>query len=673
MRLRKAFSASASVAEHKATASARAYRPDIDGLRAVAVLAVLLFHLEVDILSGGFVGVDVFFVISGYLITRQILADLERGRFSLTGFYLRRVRRLGPALLTTLALSAVAGIAILSPPQLVNLGESLAAAVLSVSNVLFYLESGYFDRAADLKPLLHTWSLAVEEQFYLVWPAALLMLSKYASPRNLLVFIGITGLASLLASGFLTESEPSATFFLTPFRVFELGIGALIVLLEPSRPDQPRLRQVLSLSGLALILSAALFFTDTTAFPGFAALVPCLGAALIIFAHDPTATRRLLTNRVFVGIGLISYSLYLAHWPIIVFYRHSVQSEFTAVSQFALAAASFTAATLLYRFIEQPFRHPRAQAGPAPANLRFLRASAAAAVCLLVLSGALVAGNGWYWRLGPYGDQLVQAYTTEDFHTAFYGGRDCQPPRCETQPGATRRLYVIGDSHARALHAGMHMPDTNVVFWENAGCEFYSTEYIGETILREQECLTAKQDAFQDIGKRDAPVLLTQHWRTAYVDRHIAPGTDLPDLQFKTPEEYAEFVAQELRGIADAISPQPLIVLGGVPRFHLRGAPFDCRARPFAGDDCATSPRDHPFVAFHDQFNMILQQRLPADVVFLNPFDVLCDQETCRNFDDRGMPIYSDRAHLSIWGADFLVAALAADLATLQLAETPDL
>jgi len=644
--------------------SAPAYRPEIDGLRAIAVLSVLLFHLEIDAISGGFIGVDIFFVISGYLITRQILAELERGTFSLTAFYSRRVRRLGPALLSTLALTSLASVLILSPPQLTRFGETLAAAVLSISNVLFYFQSGYFDTASDLKPLLHTWSLAVEEQFYLLWPATLILLSKYTPPRYLLHFITTTGLISLIASGTLTASQPSATFFLTPFRVFELGIGALIVLLEARRPDSARLRQLLSLGGLLLIIYSALSFTKSTPFPGFSAAVPCLGAALIIFAQDPTATRHLLANRLTIGIGLISYSLYLTHWPVIVFYRHLSQSSITISAQLALAAASLATASLLYHFVEQPFRRPRHKGAPGAQNRRFFLVSGASAVSLALLAGALVLGQGWYWRLGPKGDQLVHAHTTKDFHTVFYGGRKCSPPHCETHPEASPRLYIVGDSHARALHHGLNerVPTIHASLWESAGCEFYSLDYIGETSRRMRECLETKQRAFVEIGKRDAPVLLTQHWASAYHDKHIAPGTGLPDRDFASLEEYADFVAAELTDVAALIKPQPLIILGGVPRFHRQGSPYDCQARPIASDNCDTSPRNNEFIELHNRFNRLLARKLPPGVTILSPFDALCDAKFCRNFDEQGMPLYSDRAHLSIWGSVYLMHRIKSNL-----------
>jgi peptidoglycan/LPS O-acetylase OafA/YrhL len=297
------------------------YRPEIDGLRAVAVISVLLYHVGVLQFSGGYVGVDVFFVISGFLITRIIFEEASRtGTFSFSNFYLRRLRRLFPALLTTVAISFLFGYWLLSPLNFREFGGSAITALTSVSNFFFWAHSGYFDTAAISKPLLHTWSLSVEEQFYLVWPAfiATLTLKKWPVPVVLLA----AGAASLLFNIPFSSGDTSTIFYLTPFRVFEFVIGAILIWLP--QISRYRINQALTLGGLLLIAFSVLTYTQKTIFPSFHALPPCIGAACVIYAGNNPIAKLLLGNRLSVFIGKISYSLYLVHWPLIVFYRYYV-------------------------------------------------------------------------------------------------------------------------------------------------------------------------------------------------------------------------------------------------------------------------------------------------------------------------------------------------------------
>ena len=295
------------------------YRPDIDGLRAIAVLSVVLYHAGFTTFGGGYVGVDIFFVISGFLITRLLVSEIVEGggRLDFGRFYLRRARRLLPALFFTLLASSVVAIWSLSPQQLELYGASLAYSVLSVSNIYFYLQSGYFDTAAALKPLLHTWSLGVEEQFYLLWPLLLFL----CVPRRWLAATAVAtaGLVSLALSEALLAEHADAAFYLMPFRIFQFSLGASLVWLIPRQTMSETGRDALLVVGFVLIACAVFLFSDETPFPGLHALVPSFGAVLCIYAGETRRLGRLLSNRLSVSIGLISYSLYLVHWPIVSF------------------------------------------------------------------------------------------------------------------------------------------------------------------------------------------------------------------------------------------------------------------------------------------------------------------------------------------------------------------
>ena len=331
------------------------YRPDIDGLRAVAVTSILLFHFDVPGFKGGFVGVDVFFVISGFLITRLIVEEYQRsGHFDFGQFYVRRVRRLMPALAVTLAATLVAGWLWLTPELFRQAAWSVFAASLSVSNFYFAEDAGnYFSTAALLKPALHTWSLSVEEQFYLLWPVALVFLLQRKNPRVLFGALAGCALASLVFAQFWWD-RPTA-FFLMPFRVFEFALGAAIVWV-PSLRLRAAMQEMSLLAGLALIGVAVLTFDKYVRFPGLAALVPCAGAALAIVSGEARLIGLALRNPVCVGLGLISYSLYLVHWPLVVFLRLSVVEPGAAQPLPLLLFLSLACALIIYVAVERPVR-----------------------------------------------------------------------------------------------------------------------------------------------------------------------------------------------------------------------------------------------------------------------------------------------------------------------------
>ena len=299
------------------------YRADLDGLRAVAVIPVVLFHLGVTALPGGFVGVDVFFVLSGFLITSLLATDLERGAFSLSAFYDRRIRRIVPALVLVLAFCAVVAPLILFPTDLIEFGGSLEAAALSASNFQFARDNGYFAPDADLAPLLHTWSLAVEEQFYILFPVLLWAAWRWAR-KWLASILWLTLALSFALSVWGVEVKPTPTFYLLPTRAWELLLGAVLALELVRKPNASWQRELAAAAGVLAILAAMTLYTRDTKFPGVAALMPSVGAALVIWAGvgSTTWTGRALANPIPVLFGLVSYSLYLWHWPLIVL--HSI-------------------------------------------------------------------------------------------------------------------------------------------------------------------------------------------------------------------------------------------------------------------------------------------------------------------------------------------------------------
>jgi peptidoglycan/LPS O-acetylase OafA/YrhL len=378
------------------------YQRHVDGLRAVAVLGVIFYHYGHPWFRGGYIGVDVFFVISGYLITRLILDEIyETGAFDFRRFYVRRMRRLLPSLFVTLGASLLAAIALLSPEQFQRFGRSLAAAVFSCSNVLFWTESGYFDVDARLKPLLHTWSLGVEEQFYLLWPAFLYLIGRRTDRRSHPYWLGLAavssfGLNAAWVAGQFDLDYRSTIFFLTPFRIFELALGALAVHAAPIVRSRRWVHESGMLLGLAAIGYATVAYTDALIFPYYYALVPCVGAFLVILSGESRIAASLLTNRISVGIGLISYSLYLVHWPMLVFYEHGRLTDPTSREWAAGFALTVIAAWVMYRYVETPLRRPAASGGMPQA--RFVMASVASGLLIGLLGLQIGGSSGWVWR-----------------------------------------------------------------------------------------------------------------------------------------------------------------------------------------------------------------------------------------------------------------------------------
>lgn len=337
------------------------YRREVDGLRALAVMPVILFHAGFEKISGGFVGVDVFFVISGFLITTIIISDMNSGKFTLVYFYERRVRRIIPAYSFVIISCIVFSFMWLSPDDMRLFSESLSFVTLFASNILFWTESGYFDTKAELKPLLHTWSLSVEEQFYLIFPLFLMVAWGFRK-RNLIAVLVFISLASLFSAQWLAQRSPDAAFFLLPTRVWELLVGSIVALyLLNSSPNESACIkcELFGALGFFLVIYSILHYNHNTPYPSFYTLLPTAGAALIlIFSTSRTVVGKLLGSKIFVGIGLISYSAYLWHYPLFAFARHrSIQQPdiviFSALSLLSLVLAYFT-----WRFVEKPFRTP---------------------------------------------------------------------------------------------------------------------------------------------------------------------------------------------------------------------------------------------------------------------------------------------------------------------------
>ncbi|KTD04621.1 acyltransferase family protein [Fluoribacter gormanii] len=338
------------------------YRADIDGLRAIAVLAIILFHLNANWLPGGFVGVDIFFVISGFLITRIIVQKLNDNSFSMRQFFWRRVQRILPATLCMIAMVMLVAYFIMLPQDLSRLSKTAITAVFSVTNIYYwyFLDTNYFADSSLLFPLLHLWSLGVEEQFYLIWPVLLMVAYKGLKPKYIKSILAVLALLSLCLSIEITPSHPLFAYYMLPTRAFELIIGGLAFLLAEyfNIRDNVRFINGIALLGFFLIIAAMFLLNENMAFPGWLVCIPTLGAATLLIANGISSNiiSRLLSYKLLVSIGLISFSLYLWHWPILSFYRY-VYVEFSSLDMVLCMVLILTTSMCSYFFVEERFRY----------------------------------------------------------------------------------------------------------------------------------------------------------------------------------------------------------------------------------------------------------------------------------------------------------------------------
>lgn len=427
-------------------------RRDIDGLRALAVIPVVLFHFGFSTFSGGFVGVDVFFVISGFLITSILFREISAQRFSFVDFWARRARRIIPALSVVLLVTLALGWLLLTAKDFSELGRTVRYQSLFISNILFMREDGYFQPASDLKPLLHTWSLAVEEQYYIFFPLLMVLLMRHVRHWRWMLFVVL--LVSFGLNIAYIDRKPDVTFFSLPTRAWELLCGAMLAVLPASKHSvKPWLYQAVGMAGLAAVLVAVFTFDRGTVFPGWAALLPVLGATALIWsgAQGSTWVGQLLSARALVWIGLLSYSLYLWHWPVYVYANAISIDGIQPLEAVAWMLLALGLAWLSWRFVELPFREKRLLAARKPVLLGGLLAMAALAVTGSVvrsqdgfpqrLTGkALEYAQAGDWRAGQMKCMLVTKDKNLD-KACLLGGNEAVP--------ATRLVW--GDSHAAAL------------------------------------------------------------------------------------------------------------------------------------------------------------------------------------------------------------------------------
>ncbi len=648
------------------------YRKDIDGLRAVAVLPVVFFHSKLPGFSGGFVGVDIFFVISGYLITGLIAEDCRVGRFSFVTFYFRRAKRILPALLCVYLASALLALTLMMPSDMATFARSLSSSAKFLSNHFFYSQAGYFGGQSDLKPLLHTWSLSIEEQFYLVWPLAFMAVARW---RFALVpyLVWIVGAISLAAAAIAVGPHKEVAFFLAPFRAWELLLGAALALLTWRLTLPAWAAEIAAGVGLSLIVGSIVLLDESQPFPGLLALPGCVGAALLILTgmdSKPLVTR-MLSLRPAVAIGLISYSLYLWHWPLLAFARYHYDRPLQWTEVAGLLGASLLLAVATYHYVERPARHLRLNLAPRVVGAGLI------SLATVAVGGSQLAANRWTYNLDPELRKFDATATLGNIYRRNCSGQKNIFRDDETCTFGTARrsapydMVVFGDSHADHYVPAMSLLAKKA---EMSGRQIsigsclallgyfevtapFSTE-VGCRSLREAMVKFVEDNP----GLRLA--VLAHNWsvytgETVWQDeKPIYVLGSKHDV--RSPERSLEVLRQSLEQTLDLFEKHGVhvILLGEIPLFN--SDPLRCLAAAVSRGlmhGCRIATKD-----VQDRvgvMNALLADlaRRRKNVTFFSPLSTMCDESSCSPVVE-GIFMYRDRGHLNRIGAEYLARTM---------------
>lgn len=595
---------------------------------------MVLYHLGLSLFQGGYLGVDLLFVVSGYLITQGLAAEIVEDRLSILEFCARRVRRIVPALVATLFLVWLSALFLLLPSDFVSLSDATSAAALSVANLYFSATLDYFADDTAMAPLLHSWSLSVEEQFYAVIPFGLLIAWKLAG-RRWLFLIGPLCLLSFGVSAYAAGAAPTANFYWLPLRAWELGIGALVALAPPRAIGGRWAAELSGAAGLLLVALPIALCSDAAPLPGGNGLYPCLGAALLIHSGrcGGSLTCQLLASKPLVALGLISYSLYLVHWPLIVFTRYRTGAPLTEVQIIALVVASLVLAALSWRFVERPFRNRSAAGTPG----RTLAAGVAAIAAASLLGAVGVAAKGFPARFPEFARVSIQGREQWRPGSCFLNKAaelgDWSPQACTLIATGPRKVLLWGDSFAAQYSPGIRA-DANslmatVMQYSAAGCP----PVLSYRSYARPWCADFNRHAIEIIRAEGIDtVILGARW------------TDLRPRGLDA-----------IRSTLNALDGMGVrtIVIGQSPEFI-----EDVQVLAFFGRKDTDGSNHRSVVSFDPSINAELRAIVGAER-FVDPMPPLCDGRTCL-YEDDGAFLFQDYGHLSVAGSEREVRALLA-------------
>ncbi|HMZ07790.1 MAG TPA: acyltransferase family protein [Anaerolineales bacterium] len=646
------------------------YRDDIDGLRAIAVLAVVLNHAGIPYFSGGYIGVDIFFVISGFLITSIIYRELQEGTFTIIRFYERRVRRILPALTGMTLFTLVVCAVLFEADKFKAFGKSLAATMLFVSNINFWKEAGYFDAPSRLKPLLHTWSLAVEEQFYIVFPWLMFVLMKYTK-RYLSVILLILSLLSFGFAAYQVKVNATTAFYMAHLRAWELLLGSLIAVGGIPQPRTSNLRTALAVSGLAMILIPIFMYNEKTSFPGISALPPVIGTVLLIYsgAGEKTWMGVLLGNAPLTFIGKISYSLYLWHWPIIIFAGVYLIRPMTPVEIAAAVLLTFAISIASWMWIETPFRKK--------GIISTKQVYTFAASSMLLLTGAagiVYLFDGFPQRAGDIQiipDKTADRWTLSDCNANAIDTMDklltCDIGKRSDMPD----FLLWGDSHtsnyAKAIHEAALDEGVSGVIAYSHGCPpligMVPNPQIGDIPCDKHNEMVL--DFLEDNPQINTVILAVRFafWVegtrykqeeggtisiTSSPNEPVVPGGNETNFRIGFEE-----LLSRLRS-----SGRNVIVIAPVPEigYDVPSATFVAtRTRRDVNEIIA--PTTEEFLERNKVvFGILEQTQEEYGFQVIEPWKFLCGDGFCKVAVD-GIPLYMDDDHMSVFGSELLAPA----------------
>ncbi len=619
------------------------YRPEIDGLRALAVIPVILFHFNIPGFHGGFVGVDIFFVISGYLITSLIMKELQEGTFSFLHFYERRIRRLVPAAVVVVTISYLLAYQIFLLEEFRSFGKSIVAFTLLHSNIHFFNSSGYFDTSSQLKPILHTWSLSVEEQFYVLFPPLLLLLfskvRQYLFHLILLLF-----LLSLVVSIYTVSKHPDFAFYMLPSRAWELLLGAMLAVGIFPVIRRKLLSNAASLTGLAMIIVSMAIYDENTAFPGVAALLPCVGSALIIWANSnrQDVSGKLFSWKPLVFIGVISYPLYLWHWPLFVFYRYVIDRNLYLYEAFGLVLVTFVLSYLTYRFIEQPVRQRRILSARRPIFVSALAVS----IAFIFVGRVTDLKRGFPERLPEGARTYAMGALDRDKYAHDCG--DVSINRIHKQKLCTigqhkkaKPDFIIwGDSHANMLIPMIRQIADNRklfgVFATKSGC--YPI-FIKEQVDVNKKCVVFNKAVLKIISSQKIQnVVLAGYW---WRDLVITAKKDK-----LMPLNKAENIISTLK----ALDGHQLFVFTGIPGYKSNIPSELAKAAMYNRERMTIAVTREAFTKHLDTVHNLFKSG-DADITFIDVTDTLCEKNNTCALSAKKRSLYYDKHHLSVTGA----------------------
>ena len=637
------------------------YRADIDGIRAIAVLSVVIYHAESFLLPGGFVGVDVFFVISGYLITGIVIRQLDGDRFSLLNFYERRLRRIAPALFVVICISLLVGYLLLQPDDYYDLGRSAIWSIGFLSNVFFWQNTGYFDAARESLPLLHTWSLGVEEQFYLIWPVLLYLAWRVFDSRSrVAALLGVIAVLSFTGCVLATESSPQAAFFLPLTRAWELALGGILAIGTPMFSHQRPLNYVVAsicgVFGVGLILGSTVLLSSASSFPGFNALYPVLGSVFLIgagsIALNPVS--RVLSTSPFVWIGKISYSLYLWHWPLLAFFHHYTSgAEREPQESLMLVLLSIVLAALSWKYVEQPLRNSKSDRSSV-----FL-ASGLSAVFIVSIATAIVLASGMPGRVPDEARKLADrkemwAWPCPEMKTL----EGLATKRCVLGiPWDDAELHAVlwGDSHAvhfsplvdqvaRTLGYSVLLYDSCPPYLDNVNVVRKHTQRPAYS----QKCGEEHSEFIRFLKERQSIslIMMASAWSLYLKSIHGPDGETSEDIGISLMERESARVISEVSGPSRRV-----LLFSEIPRNEKNALP--CVRQAISG--LMRRPCDYdPSLIEYSEVRRILG---PANEVLarlasvmprvatIQTAEALCGETVCERFVN-GEFIYRDTHHL---------------------------